>query len=93
MNVSFYVIGQGGQYVVPAEEVVTSLRSNAAQTFLRALGITVLYLAPVHPVPTDKPVLPTQDTGLSTAELVGIICGSVGGVILIILIIGVIYFL
>lgn len=96
---TFYVITPSGSNVVPALQVVEALQSTSTQLGLQALGFTLLYLAPVNSVTTATASQtstvsesPAADTGLLTAELVAIVCGSVGGIIVIIMIICVAYF-
>ena len=94
LNVTFYILAPGGNSVVPAVGVVSALESASSLARFQTLGLTLLHIAPVNFVTSSPAVTsaPTQDTGLSTAELVAIVCGSVGGIILIIMIICVIYF-
>eukprot|EP00118_Oscarella_pearsei_P015186 m.135265 g.135265 ORF g.135265 m.135265 type:complete len:371 (+) comp38159_c0_seq7:125-1237(+) len=95
LTVSFYVSESGS--VISGKTVVDGLSTSAAQTTLKKSGFAVLSLAVVNPVPTTSAPTstrtPTDDTGLTTAEIVGIICGSVGGVVFVIMLSVVIYWI
>jgi hypothetical protein len=89
--VAFYVNSPDETSVISASAIVEALQSDNAQSSFARFGLVLAQVSVVHPSPTTSPTtdvpIRTKDTGLSTAEIVGIAVAAVGSAILFILLI------
>lgn len=91
--VTFYVVSPSGGSILPATAVALAIQTDNAKARFQAIGLVLTEVVVVKPTTTPSTEPPTVDTGLTTAQKVGIIAGVIGGAIVIIMIGCVVYFM